>query len=181
MDTEHESGGYTWRHLCCWTRWPQTWCFLYGHAVKANQHQVSVHTSMYLYVLVCTCMYWYIPLWVQILIKRTVDQGWGSRSSSSALSTTGTYLSDGTGSIASSRCEPRKPNSQCHYNLLVHDTTYKFIPVWTCIYWYVLVCTGMYMYNQVQASMYWYVLVCTDIYRPVTVIYRYVPVHIITC
>jgi len=114
MDTEHESGGYTWRHLCCWTSWPQTWCFLYGHAVKANQHQVSVHTSMYLYVLVCTCMYWYLPLWVQILIKRTVDQGWGSRSSSSALSTTGTYLSDGTGSIASSLCEPRKPNSQCH-------------------------------------------------------------------
>jgi hypothetical protein len=100
---------------------------------------------MYLYVLVCTCMYWYIPLWVQILIKRSVDQGWGSRSSSSALSTTGTYLSDCTGSIASSLCDPRKPNSQCHYILLVHDTTYKYIPVWTCKYWYVLVCTGMYM------------------------------------
>ena len=147
MDTEHESRGYTWRHLCCWTSSPQTWCSLYGHAVKANQHQVSVHTSMYLYVLVCTCMYWYIPLWVQILIKRTVDQGWGSRSSSSALSTTGTYLSDRdcTGSIASSLCDPRKPNSQCHYILLVHDTTYEYIPVWTCKYWYVLVCTGMYM------------------------------------
>ena len=45
------------------------------------------------------------------------------------------------------------------------------IPVNTGMYWYVLVCT---------CSMYWYVLVCTDIYLLVTVIYRYVPVHIIT-
>jgi hypothetical protein len=37
------------------------------------------------------------------------------------------------------------------------------------------------MYDQVQAGMYWYVLVCTDIYLLVKVIYRYVPVHIITC
>ncbi len=34
-----------------------------GHAVKANHYLVvSVHTSMYKYILVCTCMYWYIPL-----------------------------------------------------------------------------------------------------------------------
>ncbi len=34
----HESIGCTWRHLCCLTNWPQTWCSQYGHAVKANHH-----------------------------------------------------------------------------------------------------------------------------------------------
>ncbi len=58
---EHENTEYTRRHLWCSTSWPQTWCYQYGHAAKANQYLVSVHTSTYLYVLVCTCTYlWWL-------------------------------------------------------------------------------------------------------------------------
>jgi hypothetical protein len=95
------------------------------------------------------------------------SQGSRSSSSSMALSTTGTYLSGGPGSIVSSRCEPRKPISQIVQNLLFHDSTYhndtstyRYVPVCTGVhlYWYVLVCIGMDQYILVHV---WNMQVCT--------------------
>jgi hypothetical protein len=53
-----------------------------------------------------------------------------SRSSSSELSTTGTYLSDGTGSIASSRYENLIHNAiRIYLFMTLHTSSYQYMQV----------------------------------------------------
>ncbi len=92
------------------------------------------------------------------------SQGLGSISSSTTLSSTGSYLSDGPGSMASSWCLPRKP-------IWEWFQFFWYIPVHTSctgIYWYILVCTSVLVYNGtcwyilvlVYTSIYWYIAAC---------------------
>ena len=57
---------------------------------------------------------------------------------------------------------------------------YKYIPVYTGMYWYILVHTSMDLKEQVCTGMYWYVLVHTSMYQDIQVytgVYRYILVH----
>ncbi len=82
---------------------------------------VLVRTGMYMHVHVCNGIYSFVYLWVHTMkaplwqLERVAS---GMHYALELLrlpldtATTGTYLSDCPGSIASSLCEPRKPNLQ---------------------------------------------------------------------
>jgi len=162
--------------------------FLSSSAVHLNPFCISIYqyiqvcTGTYVYIWVRTSTYWYV-LVCTCVQKRScrarAHLGWTFSASwhwffsllaqeavPEALSTTGTFLSDGPGSIAWLLCKPRKPISQWFQNLLYDESTYQYIPVctsmyWLVIYWYILVYTCMYQYVPVWTSMYGYIQVCT--------------------
>ncbi len=128
-----------------------------------------VHTSTYQYILVHTYRNLLIACSISSVSgldlknSSSSSQGWESRSSFSALSTTGTYLSD---------CPHRGAN---HENLIhndfriyllmkVHTSSYRYVQVCAGMNWYVLVCTSMYQYEPVCTGKYMFVLVCASMY-----------------
>ncbi len=143
--------------------------FLSSSAVHLNPFCISIYqyiqvcTGTHVYIWVCTGTYWYV-LVCTCVQKRScrarAHLGWtfsaswhwafasgtGSRARSTLDHRNIPFWRSWKHSLIAvqSHCKPRKPISQWFQNLLydIHVCT-NYVPVWTSMYGYLQVCTGM--------------------------------------